>query len=454
MIETRKTITYAVVALLLAMSALLTSPAKVTPDAFLDQGESFYPDFTDPNEATTLEVIEFDEATAAARPFKVTFRKGIWTIPSHHNYPADGADRLAATAAGLIDVRKDDFRSNNVADHEPLGVIDPLDETITSLQGRGKRITVKGASDQVLADLIIGDQVGTRENLRFVRVPGQKRVYVARLDIDISTGFEDWIERDLLGLEKDRIQQIILKDYSINERTGTVNQRDVLILDRSEDSWRANRMGASQEVNTTAMNDLLRSVDELSLAGVRPKPAGLSQNLRLVEGSTPISQADRLSLGSKGYYFTRDGSLLSNEGELEVVTSSGVRYTLRFGELVYGSGEAVTAGIEAGDEERKESGENRYLFVTSAFDANRLSQPRQPRNQEFENKPEEEWTDQDRDNKEAQDRYDEWKRAMEQGQERSEELNARFADWYYVISAESFNKIRLRRSDLIQKKED
>ena len=244
MSETRKTMTYAGAALLLLTLAFLTAPRTVTPDAFLDRGEAFFPEFTDPNVATTLEVIEFDEETAAARPFKVTFNGNKWTIPSHHNYPADGKERLASTAAGVIDIRKDDSRSNNVADHEAFSVIDPLDQTVTTLKGRGKRVTLKGESDQILADLIIGNELEGRGNLRFVRVPDQKRVYVARIEIDISTKFEDWIERALLQVNQSDIEQMTLKDYSINERTGTINQRDVVILDKDQDSWKANRMSS------------------------------------------------------------------------------------------------------------------------------------------------------------------------------------------------------------------
>ncbi len=256
MSETRKTMTYAGAAVLLLALAFVTGPRNIPPDAFLDRGESFFPEFTDPNFATTLEVIEFDEETAAARPFKVTFNEGRWTIPSHHNYSADGKDRLAKTAAGVIDIKKDDFRSNNVADHEAFSVIDPLDQTVTTLKGRGKRVTLKGESGQVLADLIIGNELEGRENLRFVRPPDQKRVYVSRLDIDISTKFEDWIELSLLEVNQGDIEQISLKDYSINERTGTINQRDVVILNRTQDSWEANRMSSNQEVDSTKIDDL------------------------------------------------------------------------------------------------------------------------------------------------------------------------------------------------------
>ena len=455
MSETRKTMTFAGAAILLLALAFLTAPRKVTPDAFLDRGESFFPEFTDPNVATTLEVIDFDEETAAARPFKVTFNQGKWTISSHHNYPADGKDRLAQTAAGVIGITKDDFRSNNLADHEAFGVIDPLDATVTTFKGQGKRVTIKGESDQVLADLIIGNRLEGRDNLRFVRLPDQKRVYVARIDIDISTRFEDWIERALLQVSQSNIEQIILKDYSINERSGSINQRDVLILDRTEDTWKANRMSSNQEVDSTKINALLGAVEGLSIVGVRPKPDGLSQNLSGSTEGGAISQADLLSLQSKGYYFTRDRNLVSNEGELEVRTSQGVIYTLRFGEVLYGAGEGVTAGTDTSREDEEESGagENRYLFITTSFDPKQFPEPSQPGNTDFLTQSQDDWTDADRRNKDLKEEHDQWQQKVANGQELSDQLNARFADWYYVISSSSFDKIHLQRSDLVKTKE-
>jgi hypothetical protein len=447
--------TYAGAALLLLTLAFLTAPRHITPDAFLDRGEAFFPEFTDPNVATTLEVIEFDEETAAARPFQVTFNKNKWTIPSHHDYPADGKERLAKTAAGVIGIKKDDFRSNNVADHEAFSVLDPLDQTMTTLKGRGKRVTIKGESGQILADLIIGNKLEGRANLRFVRLPDQKRVYVSRIDIDISTQFEDWIDRALLQVNQSDIEQMTLKDYSINERTGTINQRDVVILDRDQDSWKANRMSSTQEVDSTKFDALLKAIEELSIVGVRPKPEGLSRSLSRSEGGEGMSQADLLSLQSKGYYFTRDSNLVSNEGELEIRSSQGVVYTLRFGEILYGTGDSVTAGTDTSNEDDQEQGpgENRYLFITASFDPNRFPEPAQTNDTDFLNKPEDDWTDTDRKNKELKDNHDEWLRKVEEGRELSDRLNTRFADWYYVISSSSFDKVHLKRSDLVKQKE-
>jgi hypothetical protein len=454
MTEERKTMVYGGIAVFLVLVAFLTAPGNVTPEDFLDRDEPFFPDFTDPNAATTLEVIDFDEATGTARPFKVTFNDGTWTIPSHHEYPADGKDRLAQTAAGLIDIKKDDYRSNIIADHEALGVVDPLDESVSTLSGRGKRVTVRDENDQVLADLIVGNEPDGRPGLRFVRLPEQTRVYVSRMDMDISTQFQDWIERDLLQVDRDKLDRLLLKDYSINERTGSVNQRDTLTLEKVEDTWRADRMAANQEVAANKMNDLLGELDGLSIVGVRPKPEGLSQSLMRSSGGITISQSDLLSLRGAGYYFANTGQLLSNEGELEARDSEGVTYTLRFGEVLYGTGDDVSAGSSTDVDDPQGPGENRYLFITTTFDPRLFPEPAEPSNTGFAEKAEDDWTDADRRNKERRDAHDEWQKKVEDGQARSDDLNARFADWYYVISAESFDKIRLTRSDLVQRKEE
>jgi len=448
--ELKLTKTLAGAALLLAIVAFVTAPRNITPSAFLDQGEAFFPGFEDPNSATTLEVIEFDEETGSARPFKVTNQNGLWTIPSHHDYVADGEDRLAQTAAGMITITKDDFRSDNVADHEALGVLDPLDETATSLRGRGKRVTIKGENDKVLADIIIGNEIEDRENFHFVRVPGQKRVYAAKIDVEISTKFEDWIESDLLKVQQASIDHVILKDYSINERTLTVDERDTVVLDKIDGTWSADGMRANQEIDTTKMNDLLREIDNLSIVGVRPKPEGIDERL---SGLT-MSRNDVMSLQSRGFYLTRTGDLLSNDGELQVRTNEGVFYTLRFGEILFGSGEAISAGADSTGDEATGPGENRYLFITADFDGSALPAPQQPSNREFEDKEQSEWSDADKDNQKLADDYKSWEDKVAKGRETAAELAGRFAPWYYVISAESFDKIHLNRGDLVKAKEE
>ncbi|HET6350181.1 MAG TPA: DUF4340 domain-containing protein [Candidatus Krumholzibacteria bacterium] len=417
MTETRRTIYYVAAAVVLCGLAFVTAPRQKLPQAFFDQGQQFFPDFTDPNAARSLEVVDWDENTGQAVPFKVTFENGRWTIPSHHDYPADGKDRLAKTAAGLIGLTKDDFRTDNVADYAACGVIDPLDTGSQAVTGRGRRVTIKGENGVVLADLIIGKAFEGRDGFRLVRVPGQKRVYGTRLNLDISTKFKDWIDPDLTQIEKDEIDRVLLKDYSIDEQTGRLDQRDEVTLSKDGDTWKMAGLPAGKEVDTYKMNNLVSAVDQLSIEGVRPKPDGLTASLTRATGGISITQSDLMSLQDHGFYFARDGRLVSNEGELQVHTKDGVLYTLRFGEVAFGQGTAVSAGDSTETHKPGQTGENRYLMITTAVDP------------------------------ELKDA-----KAIDAARKRVDDLNGRFAHWYYVISANSFDSIHLKRKDLLRDK--
>jgi len=447
--ETRRTVIFIGIAAVLALLAVMSAPKRITPNAFLDQGELFFPDFEDPNEATTLEVIGFNPETGSAVPFKVTFRRGVWTIPSHHNHPADGADRLAKTAAGVIGIKRDDFRSDNVADHRVCGVIDPLDETATSFEGRGQRVTLKDKHDVVLADFIIGVEIEGSEGYRFVRVPGQKRVYAAKIDVDISTEFADWIESDLLQVTKDRIQRLVMKDYRIDERTGRLMERGDVVLQKAGDLWGARDQQPDEQVDVTTVDQLLGALDDLKIVGVRPKPEGLTATLTRSSDSLQVSTSDMVSLQNAGYFFTRDGRLVSNEGELQVGTIDGIVYTLRFGEIVFGSGLAVSSGTQT-DNGGEAPGENRYLFITTRFDETAYPEPPLPPNMDFQSKADSLLTDADRSNRSLYNAHIKWREKQNSRSNVSKRLNQRFARWYYVISAESFDKLRLTRRDLVK----
>ncbi len=451
MTELEKTTAFGGAAILVVALALGTGPSRSAPDAFFDVGETFFPEFTDPEAATSLEVVEFDEDTAAAALFRVINRDGLWTIPSHHDYPADGKERLANTAAGMIAITKDDFRSDNVTDHEAFGVIDPLDESVTSLRGRGRRVTFKGPSEEVLADLIIGDRVEGRPGLNFVRVPDQNRVYAARTDIGISTNFNDWIETNLLEVERDDVKRVELNEYQVDEGTGSVRRRGEFIVDWVEqDVWTANDVPDGKEVDYVQMNLLVGGLMGINIVGVRPKPEGLSGNLRQAFEERAITNADLQTMQARGFYPTQAGEMLSNEGELKVRTDLGVLYTLRFGEILYGSGNAVAIGDETSDDEESGTGENRYVLINAELDAEAVPEPERPANRDFENKAESQWTDGDRENRERADLHAQWERRTADGRARAEELATRFARWYYVVSAGSYNRVHKSRDDLLK----
>ncbi len=195
--------------------------------------------------------------------------------------------------------------------------------------------------------------------------------------------------------------------------------------------------------------------------------------------------------------------IISSEGEVRVGMKDGVRYLLRFGRVLEGSQGGQTES--AGDQNV-----NRFLLVTAEFDPSLIPEPEleklpdlpaqtspdnagdskgdtpnaatdgaaqktgdasaQPEggnaaaeqntaqgnagsDNAEQKKAEDVKAERERIEKENQRKRDEYQEKLKQGEERVKELNARFADWYYIISDEVYRKIRLNRQDIIKKKE-
>ena len=293
--ELKTTILFGVTAAVLATAAMVIDPGAATPDVFSDQGEAFYPDFTDPQAPKAIEVVDYDEATATARPLKVEFAEGTWRVPSHFNYPADAEDRLANTAAALMELRKDAIVSDRVEEHGDYGVIDPFAEGELSLEGRGQRVTLKDENDATLADFIVGRKVDGKPNRRYMRVPTQKRVYEVETSADVSAKFEDWIETDLLKTSAGDIRRVLVNRYSINERMGRLENQERLVLTKKDDKWTMSGGGAP---DTSKMNDLTGALDSLKIVDVQPKPQNLTEVLKGTSGIA-ISRQSQVSLRRK-----------------------------------------------------------------------------------------------------------------------------------------------------------
>ncbi len=474
--ENGKTLIFAGAAVVLAIVAAVSAPSYEDPESFSDQGELFYPDFTDPLKAVALEVFEYDEAAASGRTFKVERKGDTWVIPSHHDYPADAKERLSKTAGAVIGLARDSIRSDSKDLHKDFGVIDPRDESPGS-EGRGRRVRLLDAKGNALADYIFGKKID--EEARYVRLPGQNRVYGVKTKAEITTKFEDWIETDLLDLSAWDIRGLTLDLYAIDEEGGGIKSGDLLKLSREESSataWKMEGIKAEEELNTDKVSDMTSALDDLKIAGVRPKPAFLKENIKakgdvvIPDRLTPQQLLSIQSLQTQGYFLVqekREGKVVglriaSNEGDLSVSCSNGIVYTLRFGEIVPGSGEAVTAGA---GKEKKESGEkkegegtHRYLFVTAKFDKGLLEPlPEDPGEyKEDPGKSEEDRKKAEEEHKKKKREYDDKKRDHDQkvkeGEKRAKELTDRFAAWYYVISADLFKKLHLSRKDLVKPK--
>ncbi len=194
--------------------------------------------------------------------------------------------------------------------------------------------------------------------------------------------------------------------YSVDEAKGTIVQGDKSLLTRgsSTEDWKLDGVPAGQKVKTSVVNQIVSSLSDTKIVGVRPKTPGVAA---LVKGDAKarLSPVDQLDMQEKGYFISNNG-LVSNEGDVLAGTSEGIVYVLRFGELVggeeidieIGSSKKLTEEEAKAELEKKKAGgeasakdaksaaagdkkdgeapkkQNRFLFVTVQLDEKLLGE--------------------------------------------------------------------------------
>lgn len=331
-----------------------------------------------------------------------------------------------------------------------------------------------------------------------------------------SSRFSDWIEKDLLQLSPWDVRKVILDDYTLGavESKGRLmvdqqrKSRIDLTYDDKEGKWslaslevfgddkkpKEESLAADEELAAAKLNDLRNALGDLKIIDVARKPSGLSAELKAAEQFTGDPEAVT-SMQQRGFLPLQSGEILSTDGQTIVGMKDGVEYVLRFG--------APTTAVEGQSDVGKKSdssadgGETsgRYLLVMARYNEALLPKPELepvpdlPQAAEAtETKDGDKKTDTEtkaskddksdtegaadaltkadeeeakaqaaveerrrveRENRRKQEEYDDKVKAA---QKRVRDLNARFADWYYVVSDAECGKIRLSRDMVIQKK--
>lgn len=395
--STSRTLTFVGVA---AVSALIawggwsaSQPSSV--EGFGDIGQEFFSDFDDALAARSLTVVDYDDEVKDIVEFSVKQdEKGLWVIPSHHDYPAEAKERLAKTATSLMGVKKTAIQSRLKDDWKRFGVVDPSAEGIGTTEERGTRLTLADGSGNPLVDLIIGNQVEGRSGHYFVREPENDNTYVSEMQVDLSAKFSDWIEPDLLKMSSSDVVKVTLDNYSINEEQGTVEGKEKLDFAKADlkstGKWELDGLDAeTEELDDSPITSLVTNLDQLKIVGVRKKPEGMSGNLRLPPQLQQAMQAsfDR-EMSARGFFYGGDENgekrLYANEGDMIAGLSNGVEYSLYFGEIARGTGKDIEVGLTSEEEAKsadeakgegetedgtddEKDGPRRYLFLKAAF---------------------------------------------------------------------------------------
>ncbi|MEX0711454.1 MAG: DUF4340 domain-containing protein [Pirellulales bacterium] len=546
--ESTKTLTYAGAALAVLLAAWMSRPS--TPVDYLKgiEGTALFPEFKDPTTAKSMEIVEYDENTAEIRSFEVAQKKGLWTIPSHEDYPADAAQQLAEAAGSLVDLEVVSVVSEDASMHETYGVVEPdVKKLSAGAEGVGKRVVLEDKSGKNLAQLIIGKDVRGQPDLRYVRKPNQNPVYTVSLRTDkLTTRFEEWIEKDLLKLNAFDVKQVTIDDHSVDALNQALIPKSKMVLALEDSKWKAVQMevykdrafqevalAEDEELDEQKLNQIKNALQDLKIVDVRHKPAGLGGDLKAGKDVLDNPQWQN-ALRDRGFWVARLGDdrfeLFSNQGEVRCGMKDGVEYVLRFGGIA-GGGEEQSEPHEGHEheehpEEAEDAGTNRFILVTAQFNQDLIAKPElepvpgeaaapadadqgtspagadggeldpgggdgaaasgnQPADGDESSSGEAASTGQgepadaaqavqpedqqpaaeskqpakpatkaqrERIEKESKRKQDDYNDQVKKGQERVKELNERFADWYYIISNDTYVKIHLSREDIVRKK--
>ena len=264
-------------------------------------GEPFYPNFTKADVVTGVRVVRFNTEQLKPQKFEVSLTDGVFRIPTHHNYPCDGKDRLKNTASSLIGLTRAAYIERSPEAHARYEVVDPLDEKSDAKEGRGQRVTLFNDKKEAVADLIIGKRAERTSGgpdaaeTYYVRRPDEDQIYLADMaKLDISTKFVDWIQSDLLDLAANDIRKISIAKHSIRE--GTIEHGQDSHLSRKDDKaeWQLEDLDPETEkLKTSVIGEMVKALDDLKIVGVRKKPDGLSKDLKGDSGSMRLRAAAR-----------------------------------------------------------------------------------------------------------------------------------------------------------------
>ena len=507
----RTSIFVAGAALSLITARFVGTSGPSAPKEYNQVGEAFYPDFQDPDTAKSLQVVNYNSDIGSVRIFGVEQgADGVWRIPTRNGYPVDGKDRLAKSATSIIGLKREALAGQRKSQHAEFGVLDPLAESVSDFQGVGNRLILKDGKDgKTLVDLIVGKEVKGANGYFYVRKQTEDQTYRAKVSLDVSTKFADWIEPDLLKLDGTKLRTVSIDKHSIEltPQGGRMTGKESNLLTRasSADKWNLEGLDpAKEEVNEDEVRKLVQALDDLKIVGVRPKNEKLKKRLQDDQGLT-LDDRTRIEMEEMGFFFVRHPdrkgmAMISQEGDVAAITEQGVAYELHFGSVFSGSEEEVEAGFIKKDDE-KEGGKtadgktdeakedknskkikSRYLFVQAAFSADALGTkpeaPVKPEEPAEDAKPEAnpevpadasaaenvaEKPDPKKAYEAALSAYDsavkkyesdvkEYEEKIKTGEKLVKDLNRRFADWYYVISGDSFENLRQGRKTLVKDK--
>jgi FKBP-type peptidyl-prolyl cis-trans isomerase len=340
-----------------------------TDTAAAQVSETLGGDGVEPAQIAAVTIATRAADAAAGTIFQVKRTAGQWVIASNHNYPADANTRVSRLAGNLLGLRKEQVVGKDPNTHADFELLDPTATDGVPRAGYGKLVTLADATGREVVNLIIGKAVPIGDGQRYVRVKGENTIYTAKVnDSEVTTKFTDFVEASPFKIARDDIRAIAITDYSIDEVAGQIVTRNDTRFARASSTatWTSPQAPAAKRVSTSAIDGILGQITNQQLVSVRPFELGWLQ----ARGFFASQQANILAspLALRVEIGSAPVALLGNEGRLDVTTKDGLRYSLLFGEVAVDDS-ADTQDRAAAPGNAVKAGENRYLAVFVTYDA-------------------------------------------------------------------------------------
>ncbi len=215
------------------------------------------------NDAASVKV------TRGTTSFTVTRREdGTWGITERGGYAAK-FETVKAAVVGIAGLTIQEARTGNPANYEKIGVEDPTKEGATSTL-----VTIADGTGKTLASVILGKpKTSTGFNAPpdfYARREGEVQSWLVRPTrggerLDIRADANDWIDRAIVQLARDRVKSVTITHTSDGERVD-------IVKDKKEDTiFRLVDMPAGRELKFPTSGDAVAgALSSLNLDDVKP----------------------------------------------------------------------------------------------------------------------------------------------------------------------------------------
>lgn len=412
------------------------------------------------NQVWTINIVEYDRESEGLKSFALR-RKGLkWVVPAKSNFVATG-NLIPIVKSCLSDKQITEEQTDNQQDHEKFGVLDPLEyNKATNRDSLGIKLTLEDVNRNVLASLIIGDQVRNQPNKYYVRKPGQPKVYIIEFEpLILSTKFGysyqvddratnsrsiySWLDPNIVGLRNSvnpdglTPTEIEVQNYQFapdGNRTDQYrmtflpnmeNPQDSLVVEYPKDgAWE--KLNIPEETFRGYFVRGVAAAQTVSLiipTDVQTKDDKLSEIMSTDPGK--VSKDEFKEASTFGFSFSEtDGEIDIDgaNGETVVKTTEGVEISLVYGGL------ALTREAEA-------DSLNYYMMVYARLADSMKKEPAKPEPADGTPLTEEE-------EKEYARKLEAWKKQSKAAATAVEEFNKKHGEWYYIIREEILRFLR------------